>query len=88
VHVAGSQGAPLDIAELVEDEQRVVTGAAEMAVVGAALLLAIGWALARIQVEHDDPRRSSLVYLVDPAARVNWAKQPARITDAGRRKKP
>ena len=30
---------PIDIAEPVEDEQRVITGTAEMAVVGAALLL-------------------------------------------------
>jgi hypothetical protein len=34
---AVAQGAPLGIAELVEHEQRVVAGAAEMAVVGAAI---------------------------------------------------
>jgi hypothetical protein len=39
-----------------------------MAVVGAAFLLAIGRALARIHVEHDDPGRSPLVHLVDPLA--------------------
>ena len=43
--VTGSQSAPLDIAELVEDEQGVIAGAAEMAIVGAAFLLAIGRAL-------------------------------------------
>jgi hypothetical protein len=68
VHVAGSQRAPLDIAELVEHEQRVITGAAEVAVVGAAFLLAVGRALARIHVEHDDPQRSPLVRLADPLA--------------------
>ena len=40
-----------------------------MPVVGAAFLLAVGRALARIHVEHDDPRRSPRVYLVDPPAR-------------------
>ena len=40
-----------------------------MAVVGAALLLAVGRAFARIHVEHDDPRRSPLVHRVDPLAR-------------------
>ena len=34
VHVAGTQGAPFQIAELVEHEQRVKARAAEMAVVG------------------------------------------------------
>ena len=39
-----------------------------MAVVGAAFLLAVGRALARIHVEHDHLRRSTLVHLVDPLA--------------------
>ena len=39
-----------------------------MAVVGAAFLLAVGRALARIHVEHDESRRSPLVHLVDPLA--------------------
>jgi hypothetical protein len=66
VHIAGPQGAPLDIAELVEHEQRMVAGAAEMAVITAALLLAIGRAFARIHIEHDGLRRSPLVHRVDP----------------------
>ena len=68
MHITWPQGAPLDIAQLVEEEQRVIAGTAEMAVVGAALLGAIGWALARIDVEHDGPRRSPLVHLADPLA--------------------
>ena len=40
-----------------------------MAVVGAAFLFAVGRALARIHVEHDDLRRSPLVHRVDPLAR-------------------
>ena len=68
MHIARPQGAPLHIAKLVEHEQRVVAGAAEMSVVGAAFLLAVGRALARIHVEHDGLRRSPLVHPVDPLA--------------------
>ena len=46
VHVARTQRTPLQIAEFVEHEQRVITGAAEVPIVGAAFLLAIGRALA------------------------------------------
>jgi len=35
---------------------------------GAAFLLALGRALARIHVEHDPLRRSALMHLVDPLA--------------------
>ena len=66
VHVAPSHGALLDIAELVEHERRMIAGAAEMPVVGAAFLVAVGRALARSHVEHDLLRRSPMVYLVDP----------------------
>lgn len=51
VHVPGSRkrrSTPLDIIKLVEYEQRVITGAAEMAIVSAAFQLAISRALARI----------------------------------------
>jgi hypothetical protein len=40
-----------------------------MPVVGAAFLLAISRALARIHVEYDGLRRSPLMHLVDPLAR-------------------
>jgi hypothetical protein len=46
----------------------MVASAAKMAVIGAAFLLAIGWALARIHVEHDPLRRSAFVHLIDPLA--------------------
>jgi hypothetical protein len=65
----GRQDAALDITKLVEHEQRVIAGAAEMAVVGAAFLLALGRALARIHVEHNPLRWSPFVHLVDPLAR-------------------
>jgi hypothetical protein len=57
VRVARPKRAALDIAELVEHEQRVVTGAAEMPVVGAAFLLSVSRAFARIHVEHHHLRR-------------------------------
>jgi hypothetical protein len=69
VEVARAQGTPLQIAKLVEHEQRVVTGAAEVTVVGAPLLIAVGRALAPIHVEDDDPRRAPPVHGVDPPAR-------------------
>ena len=47
VHVAGAQLAALEITELVEDEERVVTGIAEVAVPGRALLLALSGSACR-----------------------------------------
>src|SRR4051794_11057908 len=41
MYVARPQHTPLDIAELVEPEERVIAGAAEMPIVGAAFLFAI-----------------------------------------------
>ena len=75
VHVARPQSAPLQIAELVEHEQRVIAGAAKMAVVGAAFLLAVGRALARIHVEHD---RSSAVAAGAPCRSTGRADRRAR----------
>src|SRR3954447_19323822 len=66
VDVAGPQHTPFDIAELIEHEQRMITGAAEMPVIGAAFLLAVGRALARIHVEYDGLRPSSPPHFVDP----------------------
>jgi hypothetical protein len=84
-----SQSAPLNIAELVEHEQWVIAGAAEMAVVGAAFLVAVGRALARIHVEYDHLWRALLVHLVDPLAgqigecdEVLWPAQPLRLEAA------
>src|SRR6478672_13315633 len=68
MHIARPQRTPLDIAELVEQEQRMIAGAGKMPVVAAALLLAVSRALARIHVEHDVLRRSPPAYFVDPLA--------------------
>src|SRR3954447_25249416 len=68
IHVARPQGTPLDIAELIEHKQRVVTGTGKVAIVGAAFLLTIDWTFTRIHVEHDGLRRSPPAHLVDPLA--------------------
>src|SRR5690348_11472967 len=44
--------APLEIAELVEHEQRVVAVTAEVSVPRRALLSSVGWALGTIHVEN------------------------------------
>jgi hypothetical protein len=67
--VSGPQGAALQIAKLVEHEERVIAGAPEMAVVGATLLFAVSRAFARIHVQHDNLRLAPLVHRVDPLAR-------------------
>src|SRR5215210_6187663 len=65
--VAGPQGAAFQVAELVEHEQRVIAGAAEVTVVGGAFLLAVGWAHAGVHVEHDPLHRAASMHDVDPA---------------------
>ena len=62
--MAGTQGTALQVAELVEDEQRVITGTAEVAIVAAAFLLTVGGADAGIDVEDDRLRAISCP--VDP----------------------
>src|SRR3954471_13959975 len=64
--VARPQRAPLDIAELVEHEQRMITGAGKVAIVGTAFLLPISRAFARIHVEYHGLRPSPPAHLVDP----------------------
>jgi hypothetical protein len=69
VGVAGPQEATLQVAELVEQEQRMVTGAAEMTVPDRAFLLAMGRALGTVHVEDDRAGRLASVHPVDPDAR-------------------
>jgi hypothetical protein len=66
VHVAGTEFAALQIAELVEHEQRVVAGASVMAVIGAAFLHAVGLADAAVHVEHERRLRTARTHPVDP----------------------
>ena len=69
VGIAGPQEAALQVAELVEQEQRVVAGAAEVAVPDRAFLLAVGRALGTVHVEDDRAGRLAFVHPVDPGAR-------------------
>src|SRR5919112_2999774 len=69
VDVARPQCASLDVAELVEHKQRMITGAGEVAVIGAAFLLAVGRAFARIHVEYDGLRPPPAAHFVDPLTR-------------------
>ena len=53
VHVPTPKRTAFEIAELVEDKQRMIARAAEVSVPNALLLLAVGRAHARIHVQHD-----------------------------------
>jgi hypothetical protein len=68
VHVAGTQRAALQIAELVEYKQRMIAGAGIMAVPDSVLLLAVRWAHARIHIEHDALRWTTTMDDIDPPA--------------------
>ncbi len=68
MHVAGTQYAPFEIAELVEYEERVVTRAAEVPIPNAHLLIAVRRAHARIHVQHDLLGCPAPADAVDPLA--------------------
>src|SRR5262249_26749085 len=89
VVVAGTQHAAFQIAELVEQEQWMVKGAAIVAVPEAHLLLAMGGTGARIHVEHDAARRTAIMDLIDPLSRkigkggkVLFGGEPSRLEAA------
>src|ERR1039458_4479400 len=70
MNVAGSKGASFQIAELVEDEQRMVAGAPEVAVVGRVLLIAETRADTGVHVQHDSSHRAAFgdaVYAAFPS---------------------
>jgi hypothetical protein len=69
VHVAGTQRAAFQVAELIKNERRIVAGAGLMTVPDAHLLRAVHRAHARIYIEHDAPRRTAAVDEVNPLAR-------------------
>ncbi len=66
VDVAGSKGASLQIAELVEHKQGMVAGATKVAVVSASFLIAEGWADTGVHVQHDRCHWTALSNAVDP----------------------
>jgi heme A synthase len=80
VPVARPQGAAFQIAELVEQKQRMVAGAAEVAVVGRAFLVAVGRADRAVHIAEDGFRRLVSVHPIDPA--------PGQITRAARLSSP
>src|SRR5262249_59983557 len=69
VVVAGPERAPLHVAVVVAPEQRVVAGAREVAVVSRALLRAVRWAHAAVDVEYERRPGTSSLRAVDPAPR-------------------
>ncbi len=66
VHIAGPQSAAFQISERVEHEQRVIAGAAEMTVVGAAFLRTVGLAHTAVHVEHGGGLRLACMHAIDP----------------------
>ena len=66
--IAAPQHGTFEVAELIEHEQRVVTGTLEVPVVGRALLLSIGLADRAIHVEDQLFGRLAPMDLVDPLA--------------------
>jgi len=86
VNVARSKRASLQIAELVEHEERMVARASEMAVPDALLLLAVGWADAGVHVEDDLVDRAGGANAIDPtsgeiseSAKVSGRCEPSRF---------
>src|ERR1700732_3504068 len=89
VDIAGAQSAAFQIAELVEQEQRMVAGAGIMAVPDAILLFAVRRAHARIHIEHDTSRRTTTMDGIDPLAgklgerrKVLCRREPTRLEAA------
>ena len=89
VDIAGTQRATFQIAELVEDEQRVEARAIVMAIPGAVLLFAMRRADAQIHVEQNAARRTAGVHKIDPSAgqvsksrKVLRCREPLRLEAA------
>ena len=66
MNIAGTQGTPFQITELVEQEKGMVAGAAEVTIVRRSLLFAMGRADAAVHVEDDHLRWAAVMNLVDP----------------------
>ena len=66
VHIAGPQSAAFKMTKLIEDEQRVITHAAEMTVPGRVFLRSVGRADRAIHIQRDPLGRFAFVNPVDP----------------------
>ena len=65
--IAASQHRSLQVAILIEQEQRVIAHALEVPVIGRALLTAVGLTDGAVHVENQCFQRLSLMHRVDPA---------------------
>jgi hypothetical protein len=98
VQITRPEPATLQVAELVEHEQRMVARTSEVAVVGRTLLLAMGRTLGAVHVENDAVGRLSCMHTVDPDAgqvaergEIRLARQPLGLEPAhlaGRGRRP
>ena len=79
VDVAWPEERPLEIAALVEHQQRVVAVTAEVSVSRCALLSSMGWALGNIHVENDVVGHWSLTTLSEKLVKIG-----TRIVHHGR----
>jgi len=68
MYVARSKGASFQIAELIEHQEGMAAGGAEVAVVGCVPLIAESRADAGIHVQHYGGHRTALGNTVDPHA--------------------
>src|SRR5690242_17651192 len=84
MHVARSQRASFNIPELVENEKRMVTGAGEMAVIGAAFLLAVEPAPAQAGVGLSLESMSSTMICGDRRGRTFSIHWPGRLASVAR----
>ena len=71
MYVAGTKGAAFQVAELVEHEQGMIAGTAEMTVVDPAFLITVGRADRTILVEHGELRRAAV--MSTPGESVHWS---------------
>ena len=66
MNIAGAQRTPLKVTERVEQEQRMVAGAAEVTSLSRSLLFAMGRTDATVHVENDHLRWTAVMNTVDP----------------------
>ena len=69
VNIAGTKRAAFQISKLIEDEEWMITGTAEVSVPNALLLFAMRGADAGIQVEDDATTWTAFRNLIDPMTR-------------------
>src|SRR3546814_2084546 len=76
--IAVTQGAALQHAKLVEQEDGVIAGAVEMPVPGSTFLIAVGGADRAVHVQHDVFQPVAVMKPVDPLAVQIGQRRPVR----------